>query len=65
MILIPIRTRGSNAREHWQQRHPYLARILQGHFAANGVDCQTPEATQALLCIRERMLERVPGEDDE
>ena len=47
------------------QRHPYLARILQGHFAANGVDCQTPEATQALLCIRERMLERVPGEDDE
>ena len=21
MILIPIRTRGSNAREHWQQRH--------------------------------------------
>lgn len=47
------------------QRHPYLARILQGHFAANGVDCQTPEATQALLRIRERMLERVPGEDDE
>ena len=30
MILIPIRTRGSNAREHWQQRHRRVKGELQG-----------------------------------